>query len=362
MISLPSRLSSPRGLNLLGLAGLMIVLSACQGESFTQRFESNGGGQEDMTSRLDLHDLASRDLGERDLDERDQTVLVDLGAEDAALDLDSGLPDLSARDLDASTPDAASEMDAAVDMAVEPPDLGPSVGACTPSLGSSGEVTICVDFPSGVRAYTVPFVDGSFGSRAVPAGEALANSGYSPRPGECSPETHDRYWVRAQDGRVYRTWHPPETIDVLTNQPCHFGHEHGDDPRTSPLYQWAGGVPFGYVNEIAHAYGVHRHEDHFGHKVVVQSDYEVAIGNPPGGDDKPFSAAGFRCHWLSKVHQGTHSGDALSHNMHEYQNSIMCDDGAARHPDTGWTTNTGSMHHTESSVKDALFLGATRVV
>jgi hypothetical protein len=257
---------------------------------------------------------------------------------------------------DMGTADLLPAQDMSGDEGVEPApmepllDLGPPVGSCTPARLPSGKVRICVDLPSGPREYEVLDVDHSFGTRPPPAGTVFADP-YTPRPGECSVETHDRYWVRAQDGQVYRTWHPPAGVDVGTGQPCNFGHEHGDDPRTSPLYWWAGGVPFGITNNAAMQAGYHRHEDHYGHKIVVQNRYEVIVGNAPGPDTQMIKSAGFHCYWLSKVHQGTHSGDAIRHNMHEYHNNIMCDDGNSRHPDQGFAHNSGPDRHTEGSVK-----------
>ncbi len=229
-----------------------------------------------------------------------------------------------------------------------PWDGGPPIGDCVPENLADDMVRVCIPFPSGVREFVVPLVDHSFGDRPPPD-TANFDSGYEPGPGECSQATHDRYWVRGRDGQIYRTWHPPSAVDVETGEPCHFGHEHGDDPRTSVLYQWAGGVPFGIVNRLAQVDGHHRHEDHFGHKVVVQNDWQAVIGNPPDGE--AITGTGFRCHWLSKVHQGTHSGDALGHNEHEYQNNTMCDDGAMRMPDPGRDVNTGPTHHTASSIR-----------
>ena len=264
-------------------------------------------------------------------------------------------------------PDASRSDGGIADAAIadaSPPDLdgggwwdaGPPIDGCTPGPLASGLVRSCIPFPSGVRVHDLPEVVDSFGALPPPA-DAELDDQYQPRDGECSIATHDRYWVRAQDGRVYRTWHPPNTTDAETGAACSFGHEHGDDPRTSPLYQWAGGVPFGIVNHVAGLAGFTRHEDHFGHKVVVQDLWQAVIGNPPGPDDEPIAATGFHCYWLSKVHQGTHSGDALGNNMHEYQNNVMCDDGAVRTPDSGREQNAGPAHHTETSVKTLTFWG-----
>jgi hypothetical protein len=93
-------------------------------------------------------------------------------------------------------------------------------------------------------------------------------------PNACPKALHDTYFVIGPDGRKYPTWHPPSTIDPDTGRLCYFGHEHGDDPRASGLFddlrrhfawdangngriddsEWSNdrtGVPFGYVVEYA---------------------------------------------------------------------------------------------------------------
>jgi hypothetical protein len=223
------------------------------------------------------------------------------------------------------------------------------IDGCEHGLLVDGLLRQCIVFPSGVRVKNVKPVEDSFGTKDPPAGSVFADA-YAPGPKECSVRAHDRYWVRGSDDRVYRTWHPPSTVDVTTGEPCSFGHEHGDDPRESPLYHWSGGVPFGITNHAAmQGTAHHRHEDHYGHKVVVQNDWEAVVGNPPDG--LPIGPTGFRCYWLSKVHQGTHSGDAIGNNEHEYHNNLMCDDGAQRHPEAGWAEYSGPQNHTEAATK-----------
>ncbi|MFV2107660.1 cellulose-binding domain-containing protein [Micromonospora sp. LOL_015] len=148
---------------------------------------------------------------------------------------------------------------------------------------------------------------------------ATANEkGYLPRAGECSVEIHARYWTYGPDGKVYPTWHPSG---------CYFGHEHGDDPRTSDLYGTAGWPAFGYTSEVMldnmpdHS---HRHEDHVGHKVLVVNNSNVIQGDhgtsffPP---ERPTIAV---CDVLLKFHQGTHSPDAFTNNVHELLFNQRC--------------------------------------
>ena len=109
----------------------------------------------------------------------------------------------------------------------------------------------------------------------------------------CPAWVHNRYTTTGPDGKQYPTWHPP----VDPEFGCFFGHEHGDDPRTSVLYNEVGMPPFGYVNAIEGQ----RTEDHVGNKVFVVND------DTRGGS------------LLVKLHQGTHSADAFVNNLHELQ-------------------------------------------
>ena len=142
--------------------------------------------------------------------------------------------------------------------------------------------------------------------------------------GECSLEVHDRYWVKDDFGVTHPTWHPP--VDPVTG--CRFAHEHGDDPRLSPNYTFAKGVPFGITHGDDGS--IMRHEDHVGHKVVVETDWGLVDGNPQNGqqpNSDVIRRTGVNCDWLSKVHQGSWSRDALANNAHEYFLNLRCTDG-----------------------------------
>lgn len=147
---------------------------------------------------------------------------------------------------------------------------------------------------------------------------------YPRQNGECSMQVHDRYWVKDSNGVTHPTWHPP--IDPLTG--CRFAHEHGDDPRLSPNYSFAQGVPFGITHGAGN--GFMRHEDHVGHKIVVQTNWGLVNGNPQNGrqpESDAIQRTGINCDWLSKIHQGSWSRDALANNAHEYFLNLRCTDG-----------------------------------
>lgn len=131
----------------------------------------------------------------------------------------------------------------------------------------------------------------------------------------CTKEQHDAYSVVGPDGKRYPTWHGPTGPGG-----CTFGHEHGRDPRGSNLYSSVGDIPFGYANEqlnTAYDPANPRTEDHFGHKVEWENNVTISSGGI-------FTAT---CDVLTKLHQGTHSGDALTNNLHELFYAVRCSDG-----------------------------------
>jgi hypothetical protein len=156
-------------------------------------------------------------------------------------------------------------------------------------------------------------------------GESRAYNIWQPGPDDtCTPEIHNGYSVVGPDGLLYPTWHPP--VDPATG--CTFGHEHGRDPSGSDLYDEVGAIPFGYANEVLDSYDptTPRHEDHVGHKIEWENDVEMRFG-----DDVTASLFTVRCDVLVKMHQGTHSKDAFTNNLHELAYHIRCSDGTEIH-------------------------------
>ncbi len=134
----------------------------------------------------------------------------------------------------------------------------------------------------------------------------------------CTKEQHDAYAVLGPDGKVYPTWHPPTGPGG-----CSFGHEHGRDPRGSDLYGATDGLPFGVANEMLALSDPAnpRDEDHFGHKVEWENDIDLDFR---GAGSAIFKV---KCDVLTKFHQGTHSKDAFTNNVHELVYHIRCDNG-----------------------------------
>jgi hypothetical protein len=180
-----------------------------------------------------------------------------------------------------------------------PPGIRPTPGVTLPPAGAPMS-----------RAYSV-VLDRHFSSNP-------------PQAGECAREIHDRYWTYGPDGKVYPTWHPP--VDPITG--CAFGHEHGDDPNNfkhgsaGSAYSYAlhSSVPFGYANE--RLYDIDRvnirDEDHVGHKIMIGNDMAYGANG---------QANGVRCGMMVKYHQGTHSSDAMSNNLHEVGVFANCNNG-----------------------------------
>jgi hypothetical protein len=139
----------------------------------------------------------------------------------------------------------------------------------------------------------------------------------------CSPEIHNRHSAVGPDGLLYPTWHPPTDPDTG----CTFGHEHGRDPRGSDLFGDVGPIPFGYANQMQDIAEPHRmrHEDHVGHKVEWENDIEMHFGDGVG------AVLDVRCDVLVKLHQGTHSKDAFTNNLHELVYHLKCSDKTELH-------------------------------
>ena len=194
------------------------------------------------------------------------------------------------------------------------------------------------------------------GTAPVPgASEAYLNRNWTPTDYDsCPAALHRSFSVVGPDGKLYPTWHPPQVVDPATGQPCTFGHEHGDDPRSSDIYGLVAGqlsstefpdragIPFGYVSEQLTAYaGAHagvatRHEDNVGHKVVVANDVRLVRAEPRGfvlttvdGERVPVT-----CDFMMKLHQGSHSADATMNNAHELLYAVDCNDGTRLVTDT----------------------------
>lgn len=160
----------------------------------------------------------------------------------------------------------------------------------------------------------------------------------------CPASVHERYAVIGPDGKRYPTWHPPTTTDPATGRTCTFGHEHGRDPHASDVYDWVAehlanpnatayaGIAFGLATESLDVYATAnpgtrvRHEDHVGYKVDYENDVRLLAADG--------SAVGVTCDYLVSVHQGSHSPDALSNNVHELLYAVRCDDGTELISDT----------------------------
>lgn len=161
------------------------------------------------------------------------------------------------------------------------------------------------------------------GANIEPIGYSKAYDLWRPGPGECSAAIHNSYSVVGPDGKLYPTWHPP--VDPVTG--CSFGHEHGRDPAGSALFREVGMIPFGYANEMQDEHDAHamRHEDHVGHKVEWENGVRMSVAGGAG------QVLDITCDVLGKLHQGSHSKDAFTNNLHELVYAIRCSDRTAMH-------------------------------
>src|SRR2546425_758091 len=158
-----------------------------------------------------------------------------------------------------------------------------------------------------------------------PIGFAASYGIWTPGPrDDCTAEVHNSYSGVGPARKLYPRCPPP--VDPVTG--CSFGHDHGRDPRGSTLYAEVGPIPFGYANEQLDVYDPAnpRHEDHFGHKIEWENDVLMRFGSAAAG-----SLFEIRCDVLAKLHQGTHSKDAFTNNLHELAYHLRCSDGTQLH-------------------------------
>src|SRR5688500_497553 len=152
----------------------------------------------------------------------------------------------------------------------------------------------------------------------VASGPSRAFGLWTPGPNDtCTKEQHDAFSVVGPDGKLYPTWHPP--VDPTSG--CSFGHEHGRDPRGSDLYQIVGDMPLGVANEALETWDPAnpRREDHVGHKIDWENDVRMQVKTAVAS-----AILEVTCDILVKLHQGTHSKDAFTNNLHEMVYHVRC--------------------------------------
>ena len=235
---------------------------------------------------------------------------------------------------------------------------GAALGAGDATVTINDDDTSCVAGPGlndTVPQACAPEAMGIEPGLGFRAWRDFANPGYDGEAAlsQACMERHDLYWVRGDDGRAYHTWHPAAEPDGS----CVYQHEHGIDPGTADaaLFDYAGGYPpFGYVNaqltaslggHDGHAPTGHRHEPHFGHKVVVANDIRMALGEPQRRQAvtrvvDPTTNDFVTCDWYSKIHQGSYSADAITNHLHEYFLNFRCDDATPGGEPTAFSVKT----------------------
>jgi hypothetical protein len=146
-------------------------------------------------------------------------------------------------------------------------------------------------------------------------------------PNECSQAIHDSFYVVGPDGRKYPTWHPPR--DPATG--CWFGHEHGENPANSALWNdlrrhfaWdangngtiedteafstRSGIPFGYAAEYGGAPAA-----------ILHDSYKIAFVDGlarPRLVNGTATDAGLRCNHLVAWSQDTQTARPFNEALH----------------------------------------------
>jgi hypothetical protein len=158
-------------------------------------------------------------------------------------------------------------------------------------------------------------------------------------PRECKAEVHDSYYVVGPDGKKYPTWHPATHVDATTGEVCYFGHEHGDNPAGSALWndlrrhfawdanangtieesEWNNattGLPFGYAAEYGGAPAS-----------ILHDSYKVALVNGIGRQRLVNGVAedfGLVCNQLLAYAHDTQSTFGFTQAQHPLTYAIDC--------------------------------------
>jgi hypothetical protein len=158
----------------------------------------------------------------------------------------------------------------------------------------------------------------------------------------CTQAFHDTFFVVGPDGKKYPTWHPAEATDPANNKVCSFGHDHGQDPSGSAMWQdlqqhfgfdannngtldaselALSGIPFGYVSEQLVASTTPRTEDHTAYKIT----YSNLVSRSAVSGGNQFTSVD--CDLFASYNQPTSTEDAFASNMFSVTYAVNCRSG-----------------------------------
>lgn len=187
-------------------------------------------------------------------------------------------------------------------------------------LDANGALLGRMTFTARTASGSADLIDADVPPSDVVRARALTSFGWTPNPlyDTCSKALHDAFWAFGPDNKAYPTWHPP-IYEFANGSTCRFGHEHGQDQRSSALFRTTGPLTFGYVNEQLSPSdpAFQRNEDHVAHKVALFNGLEALDTNDP-------ARTPLTCDVLFKLHQGSHSPDAFRNNVHERFLNYQC--------------------------------------
>ncbi len=204
--------------------------------------------------------------------------------------------------------------------------------SCFALLALTGGVVSCTGDPIG-GAGGGGNTDNRPNSQSM--GRWIPSTDTTKHPNECSQAVHDKYYVVGPDGRKYPTWHPPRDPDTG----CWFGHEHGDNPANSALWNdlkrhfaWdangngviddseaaseRSGIPFGYPAEYGGSPATILHDSYKIAFVDNVARPRLVNGNPQD--------AGLRCNQLVAIAQDTQTDRAFTEALHPLIYAIDC--------------------------------------
>jgi len=211
--------------------------------------------------------------------------------------------------------------------------LRTAAGLAALALLTGSAVVSCKGDPTGSAAAPDNRPDSASMGRWTPSTDTTRF------PKECTKEVHDSYYVIGPDGRKYPTWHAATHVDATSGEVCYFGHEHGDNPAGSALWnelrrhfawdanangtiedsEWntaRSGVPFGYAAEYGGTPAA-----------ILHDSYKIAFANGVtrqrlvNGNAQDF---GLSCNQLLAYAHDTHTSFGFNENRHPVTYAIDC--------------------------------------
>ena len=186
-----------------------------------------------------------------------------------------------------------------------------------PAPASRRRAALVVALAASAACSSDQFVDPG----SAPAARAFGI--WNPGPFDsCTKEQHDAYAVLGPDGKVYPTWHPPTGPGAAVAS----GTSTGGIPHgLGPLRRYRGHAVRRRQRDARHL----RSREPRGMRTTSATRSSGRMTSTSSSGVPGSAIFTVTCDVLTKFHQGTHSKDAFTNNVHELVYHIRCDNGGS---------------------------------